>query len=44
MKGHQSGITCLEDLKDNHHVASGSYDNNIIIWNYETGYACFVLR
>ena len=35
MIGHQSSITCIVSLEDSVHLASGSYDNNILVWNYK---------
>lgn len=42
--GHQSGITCIADLKDGQSIVSGSYDNHTLIWNVTSGQAICALR
>jgi WD40 repeat protein len=37
LKGHTKRITCLAVLKEEDTLASGSWDNDIIIWNIKDG-------
>ncbi|CAD8171432.1 unnamed protein product [Paramecium pentaurelia] len=44
LTGHQSGITSLIELSDNHSILSGSYDNLAIIWNVTSGKSLCALK
>lgn len=37
LKGHEYTVLCLDVDKTSSYVASGSYDTNVILWDYKTG-------
>ena len=44
LEGHTSRITCIEMIKDRLHIASGSRDTTIRIWNAKTGKCINILK
>ena len=37
MEGHSAAVVSILSLDDNQTLISGSYDQEIIVWNYNTG-------